>query len=295
MQSLPQLIQSGMQIINALTECILQNLPIILSAGIELLYAIINGILNNLDQLIAAAVTLIGELVAGLLENLPILISCALQLIIALAAGLVQAIPQIIAVLPQLIMAIVDGFANTDWSSIGSDIVSGIKDGLLGMKDSLVETAKNIWTSIKNIFSKKITTNVETSTSGSTTPHAAGGVFNKPTLLQSVNGASHLVGEAGAEAILPLDSLWNNMSTMFNPAFGDIGSKLSALADKINQGNNDDKGGDTNSSPSIVYSPQIIIQGNASKQDVEDALEMSQSKFEAMYNKMMKDRQRTRF
>lgn len=297
MSSLPELSRSAMLILSALVECILQNLPIILSAGVQLLYSIINGIMNNLDLVITAAINLILELVAGLIQNAPTLLSAAISIMLTLAACLIQQIPQLIAAIPQIVIAIINGFAETDWSTIGKDIINGIKSGLNAAKDALVETAKNIWNSIKSIFSKKITTNVETSASGSTAQHAAGGVFNKPTLLQSVNGATHLVGEAGAEAILPLNSLWSNMSTMFNPAFEDVGSKLNALAESINAGSGNDNngGGNGGSSPSIVYSPQIIIQGNASRQDIDDALKLSQEEFETMYNKMVKDKQRTRF
>ncbi|MDY0292888.1 MAG: hypothetical protein RBR02_11210, partial [Desulfuromonadaceae bacterium] len=34
--------------------------------------------------------------------------------------------------------------------------------------------------------------------------HAAGGIYSSPTLIPSIRGTSHLVGEAGAEAIMPL-------------------------------------------------------------------------------------------
>ena len=44
--------------------------------------------------------------------------------------------------------------------------------------------------------------------------HATGGIFTRPTLLQSRNGAGHLVGEAGAEAILPLSELWSHMNAL---------------------------------------------------------------------------------
>ena len=298
MSSLPELARSAMLILSALVECILQNLPIILSAGMQLLYSIVNGIMNNLDLVITAAINLILELVAGLIQNAPTLLSAAISIILTLAACLIQQIPQLLAAIPQIVAAVINGFAETDWSTIGKDIINGIKSGLNAAKDALVQTAKNIWNSIKSIFTKKITANVETSSSGSTSQHAAGGVFSKPTLLQSVNGATHLVGEAGAEAILPLDSLWSNMSTMFNPAFENVGAKLNALAESINAGSGNSNNGDGNngdSSPSIVYSPQIIIQGNASREDIDDALRLSQEEFEAMYNKMIKDRERTRF
>ena len=44
--------------------------------------------------------------------------------------------------------------------------------------------------------------------------HAQGGIFTRPTLLQSRNGANHLVGEAGAEAIIPLSELWSHMNSL---------------------------------------------------------------------------------
>ena len=44
--------------------------------------------------------------------------------------------------------------------------------------------------------------------------HAAGGIFTRPTLLQSRSGAFHEVSEAGAEAILPLSQLWAQMDRM---------------------------------------------------------------------------------
>jgi hypothetical protein len=43
------------------------------------------------------------------------------------------------------------------------------------------------------------------------TKHAEGGIFKRPTLLPDIGGNPHLVGEAGPEAILPLDELWKHM------------------------------------------------------------------------------------
>ena len=42
--------------------------------------------------------------------------------------------------------------------------------------------------------------------------HAKGGIFTGPTLLQAANGSIHGVGEAGPEAIVPLDVLWSKMA-----------------------------------------------------------------------------------
>ena len=50
--------------------------------------------------------------------------------------------------------------------------------------------------------------------------HAQGGIFNQPTLLQSLNGNWHGVGEAGSEAIIPLDTLWNKIDSLVESVSG---------------------------------------------------------------------------
>lgn len=312
LENLPQIARSAMLIINTLIQCILQNLPIILSAGIELLYALINGIMNNLDYIIQAVIAIITELITCLAQNAPLLATSAISLISALVVGLLQALPQLIAAVPQLIIALVNAFKNYDWSTLGKDIISGIKSGLLAMKDSLIATVKNIFKSVKSIFSRKITANISASSSGGKphasggifprstiiptiqAAHAAGGVFTSPTVIPSINGANHLVGEAGAEAILPLNSLWNNLSNTFNPNFSVMSNRIAELANKIesgNKGNDNYNNGDT---PTIVFSPQIIIQGNADKNDVKEAVKMSQTEFERFMNEYLKKKKRIR-
>lgn len=312
LENLPQIARSAMLIINTLIQCILQNLPIILSAGIELLYALINGIMNNLNYIIQAVIAIITELITCLAQNAPLLATSAISLIGALVVGLLQALPQLIAAVPQLIIALVNAFKNYDWSTLGKDIISGIKSGLLAMKDSLIATVRNIFKSIKSIFSRKITANVSASSSGGKphasggifprstiiptiqAAHAAGGVFTSPTVIPSINGANHLVGEAGAEAILPLNSLWNNLSNTFNPNFSVMSNRIAELANKIEGGNKGDGNDNNGDTPTIIFSPQIIIQGNADKNDVKEAVKMSQTEFERFMNEYLKKKKRIR-
>lgn len=310
LENLPQIARSVMLIINTFIQCILQNLPIIISAGIELLYALINGIMNNLDYIIQAVIAIITELITCLAQNAPLLATSAISLIGALVVGLLQALPQLIAAVPQLIIALVNAFKNYDWSTLGKDIISGIKSGLLAMKDSLIATVRNIFKSIKSIFSRKITANISASSSGGKphasggifprstiiptiqAAHAAGGVFTSPTVIPSINGANHLVGEAGAEAILPLNSLWNNLSNTFNPNFSVMSNRIAELANKIESGNKGDGNYNNIDTPTIVFSPQIIIQGNADKNDVKKAVKMSQTEFERFMNEYLKKKKR---
>ncbi len=152
--SLPQIIPVVITVITTLITCLLQHLPEIISAGIQILVALIQGLINALPQLIAMLPTIISTIVNVLLQNLPQVIQAAIQIITAIISGLIQAIPQLIAALPQIITAIINAFRNTDWTSIGTNIVSGIWEGIKGLWGQLVtavsEGVSNLWRSAKN-------------------------------------------------------------------------------------------------------------------------------------------------
>ena len=59
------------------------------------------------------------------------------------------------------------------------------------------------------MYTKIVGVNIPTSFK--ITWHKLGGIFNKPTLL-----GNHGVGEAGPEAILPLNTLFDKMNNMFD-------------------------------------------------------------------------------
>ena len=52
--------------------------------------------------------------------------------------------------------------------------------------------------------------------------NALGGVFNKPTIFNTANAGLQGVGEAGPEAILPLDTLWQEMSARLKAGMREI-------------------------------------------------------------------------
>lgn len=150
-----------------------------------------------------------------------------------------------------------------------------------------------------------------------------GGILTGPTIF-GANGNSLLGGgEAGKEAVLPLSELWSNMKTVVAGVMGsqpnaatEAYKQASELADgnsqpqtqtdsvtkelynNITANNTVNKSSEKNSSDNsskIVYQPQIIIQGNASKEDVQSALDMSQEKFNAMMAEYERQNRRVSF
>lgn len=152
-----------------------------------------------------------------------------------------------------------------------------------------------------------------------------GGILTGPTIFGANGGSLLGGGEAGKEAVLPLSELWSNMKSVVSgivgnqpegsgaaELFGKIkdlvgggqpqdqegGSVTKELYNTINNNNTVNKTNETNSSDDsqkIVYSPQITIQGNASKEDVESALKMSQAEFNQMMAEYSRQKGRTSF
>jgi len=59
------------------------------------------------------------------------------------------------------------------------------------------------------------------------TKYAKGGIFANPTLLPGLDGSRNLVGEAGPEAVLPLNTFWKELgNAMKNNSNGDININL---------------------------------------------------------------------
>lgn len=155
-----------------------------------------------------------------------------------------------------------------------------------------------------------------------------GGILTGPTIFGANNGSLLGGGEAGREAVLPLSELWSNMRSVVAGVVGSTVPQQTAadggagMFDRINQlvngsqaegvggsvtkelyntvnnnstVNKTSKADNSDNSSKLVFSPQITIQGNASKEDVTSALQMSQADFERMYAEHERQKGRTAF
>ena len=139
-----------------------------------------------------------------------------------------------------------------------------------------------------------------------------GGIMTSPTMF-GINGNNAMVGgEAGAEAILPLSDLWNKMGGFIDSAIGasvkllaeriedsQMGASrvpLSTLSDRIAASGYAVAGASGDGGAvSINYAPVYKFEGSVSKEDIIQAEEMSQDKFDKLMRQWMKDKGRTRF
>ncbi len=131
--------------------------------------------------------------------------------------------------------------------------------------------------------------------------HAAGGIFDRPTIFSTCSGMQG-VGEAGAEAVLPLDALWTRMrSIVAGEVRANSGESLaSALLDKLSGiGTGMSGGRDPQPAyagmPPINYSPTYNLYGSAGKDEIAQADRRSQAEFYKIMKRYEKDIGRKRF
>lgn len=154
--AIPQLIAMLPTIITTIVSTLTGMLPQIIQAGITLLQSLINGIISAIPQLIAAVPQIITSVVNTLTTNLPKILQMGIELIGSLISGLIQAIPALIAAVPQIISAIWDTIMNTDWLSLGKNIIGGVIQGVKNAASSLIQVFKDLASSaldaVKDFF-----------------------------------------------------------------------------------------------------------------------------------------------
>ena len=154
LDAIPQLIAAVPQLVGAITATIITELPNIIAAAVEIMVALIHGLMEALPQLMAYVPNIIIAVTNGLLNNLGTLISGGVQLLLAIAKGMIQAIPDMVAMIPRIIASIVDTFRSYNWSSIGKNIVAGMKQGVANAWKNFREWFKNLFGDLTNIAKK---------------------------------------------------------------------------------------------------------------------------------------------
>lgn len=126
--------------------------------------------------------------------------------------------------------------------------------------------------------------------------HALGGIFDTPHIAW--------FAEDGPEAAIPLDgsrnaiSLWEKVGQLLGIFDGGMKeSKGASLYNGIasNQTYDNSVTDASSDSRQIVFSPQIVIEGNASREDVDEALEIGMEQFEELFDRLMAKRDRVSF
>lgn len=149
-KNLPTLIPTIVNLMISMCDMIIDNLPLILDVAIEIILALVQGLVNALPTLIAEVPRIINSFANAIYNALPQILMAGVQIIGMLIKGLIQSIPTLVANIPQIIMAIINVFTLVNWASLGKNLIANIGQGVKNAGSSLIGQVKNIATSVIN-------------------------------------------------------------------------------------------------------------------------------------------------
>ena len=157
-ENIPQMAATITQVILSLVDFITQNLPMILQAGITILLELIKGITEALPELIPIMVQVIMDMVNILLDNIDEIIECGIQLLVALTEGIMNALPQLIARLPEIIIKIVSKLIELapQLLSAALRIILALAEGLIKFIPEIISRIPQIIKSMVNAFKQGV-------------------------------------------------------------------------------------------------------------------------------------------
>lgn len=143
---LPQLVDTGISVVNSLITGIQQNLPALMEGAIQIVTSIGNAIITMLPQILTIAMQLIQTLINGIITMLPQIIQMGMQLITQLILGIAQMLPQLIPQAVNAIITIVNGLLDNIDMLVDAAIqlILGLADGLINALPILIEKAPEI-------------------------------------------------------------------------------------------------------------------------------------------------------
>lgn len=317
----PKLLAAGLTLIVKLGAGLIQAIPVLIANLPKIIQAIVSVFMAfNWLSLGRKIITIIKYGVKGVATAIPELFkkigskakkvfhdihwkelgTKVIKFIVNGIKSLVKAIPD---ALKNIAKEAWDAFKSINWIELGSGIISSVISGI-------TSAGKGLWGTITGLFTgEKADTSiskapVQSASEGkanftkapiqTNTPwHAAGGIFRRPTILKSASGFQG-VGEAGAEAILPLSTLWEQLDSAIDRTMGDSHSMVVQLLQRLQNG----QGNKTREAEpqlagygDIVYSPTYQIYG-ATKEDVAEAGKTSQEEFARWMKKLKKEEKR---
>ena len=155
-KNLPTLIPTIVNLMISMCDMIIENLPLIVDVAIDIILALVQGLVSALPTLISEVPRIINSFANAIYNALPQILMAGVQIIGMLIKGLIQSIPTLVANIPQIIMAIVNVFTLMNWASIGKNLITGIGNGIKSMVSNIGTvakfTAESVVNGIKGIF-----------------------------------------------------------------------------------------------------------------------------------------------
>lgn len=158
---LPELVQSGISMVGAILQGLVQMLPQIIQYGVDMVITLIESISSDPESLVETAIMLVVTIVSGLIDALPKLIAAAADLVTGLNRALISNAPNLLSAGLKLVGKIVEGIANSlgEIVNAGAKVVDSIIDGIAGAWKKLTVWFKGLWDGLFGGLSANVSVN----------------------------------------------------------------------------------------------------------------------------------------
>jgi len=162
-QILPRLITVIPTLITNFISGITRNLPKLIQAGITLLQSLLSGLISAIPQLVQAIPYIVTTLLTAITEQLPLIIEAGVTLVMSLIQGLTEALPLLISYIPMIIQSIVDTIMPLlpQILDAGVQILMSLIDGIISMIPQLIEYLPTIIQTICTVLTENLPQIVE--------------------------------------------------------------------------------------------------------------------------------------
>lgn len=156
-ENLPNLISSGLTLLSGLSASLRENVGLLVDSGIELAKSVAKGLADGLPAMLENIPVIVSNLANTINDNVPKILAAGVEIVLTLGKGMIQAIPALIQNLPAIIGAIWDTITAVNWINLGGKIISGLGNGISGMKDFILEKVLSIRDAVSGGFRNLVT------------------------------------------------------------------------------------------------------------------------------------------
>ena len=149
-EAIPEALPKILDFIQGIGDKLAEAAPVMIQKGFELLQKLVEGIVTAIPILVSRVPEIISTFANVINDNFPTILAKGVQLIGQLVMGIIQAIPTIIANIPKIISAIVDTIMAFQWMSLGKNIITFFKNGIMSMVGAVKSAGTNVFNAIKN-------------------------------------------------------------------------------------------------------------------------------------------------
>lgn len=158
---LPKLVQSGISMVGAILQGLVQMLPQIIQYGVDMVITLIESISSDPDSLVETAIMLVVTIVSGLIDAMPKLIAAAGELVASLVKSIISHAPEIFSAGIKLVVKYVEGVVN-NYSEVfkaGAKLVDSIIDGIASAWGKLKDWFSGLWDGLFGGLSANVSVN----------------------------------------------------------------------------------------------------------------------------------------